>query len=492
MVGDRISEGSARNHVSKILRKLGLRARTRLVVFAVEHGPRTPPQGLAHPRTRPTQTPKCNMSHPKRGFDDVALRVGVFVGRAWGRRLGVGNITSAATVREDGVSERIEDPIRAGVEMGDGSVELHYAYGPELLPPEAPSGDGMWRYRDLLPLEDGEVLYPLAIGGTPLVSAPLLREALGMPGLLFKDETRTPTGSNKDRATALVLERALRDGVGTVSCASTGNVAVSLSVGAAAAGVGAVIFVPAEVSETKLRLMLVAGARVLKVEEGYQATFALSRAAAREFGWYDRNTGVNPLTIEAKKTVAYEIFEGLGREVPDAIVVSVGDGPTLSAMVKGFRELVLCGAAERLPRIIGVQAEGCDPLARAWRTGEPVRPVVPDTMADGIAVGAPVSAAMVLRDVRETGGAFVTVSDEEMLQAVTGLASKGGILAEPAGAAPFAGLERALSGGLVGRDEGVVVHVTGTGLKNPQYFRPGVEASTIHAGLDEVGRALGL
>lgn len=403
----------------------------------------------------------------------------------------MGTITSATTVREDGVSQRVEDPGRAGVEIGDGSVELHYAYGPGLVPRGGSTDGGMWRYRDLLPLEDGEIYYPLAVGGTPLVAAPLLRKAMGMPGLYFKDETRTPTGSNKDRATALVLERAIRDGVGTVSCASTGNVAVSLSVGTAAAGIEAVIFVPEEVSETKLRLMLVAGATVLKVEEGYQAAFELSREAAREFGWYDRNTGINPLTVEAKKTVAFEIFEQLGREVPDTILVPVGDGPTISAMVKGFRELMLCGAAGRLPRVIGVQAEGCDPLARAWRTGEPVRPVRPDTIADGIAVGSPVSAAMALRDVRESGGAFVTVSDGAMLDAVIAMATKGGILAEPAGAAAFAGLEAALAGGLLDRGERVVVHVTGTGLKNPQYFRPSTEASTIGASLDEVGRALG-
>lgn len=400
----------------------------------------------------------------------------------------MGAVTFATTLLGSGTSERLDLPV--GPERENGTVELHYDYGPHLLPPEAPTGDGMWRYRELLPLGDGEILYPLAIGNTPLVAPQRLRKAMNLPRLYLKDETRTPTGSNKDRATALVLEHALRNGVGKVSCASTGNVAVSLSVGAAAAGKEAVIFVPAEVSETKLKLMLLAGATVLKVEEGYEAAFHLSRKAAREFGWYDRNTGVNPITIEAKKTVALEIWEQLGRRVPDAIIVPVGDGPTLTAMLKGFRELIACGAARRLPRIIGVQAEGCKPLAAAYDGGAPVNPVEPRTLADGIAVGAPVSAPLVLRDVRDSGGGFVTVSDEEMLRAIGILAATSGLLAEPAGAAAFAGLWAALDSGLVDPGETTVVHVTGTGLKNPQYLRPATGASAVHANLVGVEEAL--
>jgi threonine synthase len=402
----------------------------------------------------------------------------------------MGRVTSATLTRNGGLAERLEGASWANAGDEAGQIELHYNYGPELLPQNAPSRDGMWRYRSLLPIGEEEIRYPLAIGDTPLIAPPRLRKTTGMPRLWLKDETRTPTGSNKDRATALILEHAMRHGVSTVSCASTGNVAVSLSTGAAAADVEAVIFVPAEVSETKLTLMLLAGAKVLKVEEGYEAAFELSRRAARTFGWYDRNTGVNPLTLEAKKTVAFEIWEQLSRRVPDTIVVPVGDGPTLTAMVKGFRELMACGATDRLPKVIGVQAEGCEPLARAWRTGEPVEPVLPETIADGIAVGSPVSAQLVLRDVRETGGGFVTISDEAMLDATVELASKSGILAEPAGAAAFAALEAARAASLVDSDEETVVHITGTGLKNPQYLRPKRNALAVRADLSEVEMAL--
>jgi threonine synthase len=403
----------------------------------------------------------------------------------------MGGLTAATVLQENGAVERYDDIDQALSTGAEGRIELHYAFSPQLIPPKSPSVEGMWRYRDLLPVGKERILYPLAVGGTPLASPSRLRDTLGVPNLWLKDETRTPTGSNKDRATALVLEHAMRNEVRTVSCASTGNVAVSLAVGAAAAGVEATIFVPAEISEAKLRLMLLAGATVLKVREGYEAAFALSREAACAFGWHDRNTGVNPLTLEAKKTVAFEIWEQLGRRAPDAVLVPVGDGPTLSAMVKGFRELKACGVSDRLPRVVAVQAEGCQPLKKAWDTGDPVRSVQPETIADGIAVGAPASAALVLRDVRESGGGFVAVSDESLLEAIQTLAFTSGILAEPAGAAGLAGLQSALAAGLVERDEIIVAHVTGTGLKSPQYLRPETSATEIGASLEEVERAAG-
>ncbi len=403
----------------------------------------------------------------------------------------MGEVTFASVLGEDGREEFLSEVDEALETGAEGRVELGYDYALGMIPATDSPADGMWRYRSLLPVEDGDIRYPLAIGGTPLVASPGLRESTGVPHLYLKDETRTPTGSNKDRATALVLEHALRREVPAVSCASTGNVAVSLAVGAAAAGIEATIFVPPEVSGLKLKLMLFSGATVLKVHEGYEAAFELSRRAARAFGWYDRNTGVNPLTLEAKKTVAFEIWEQLGRQVPDAVIVPVGDGPTLSAMTKGFRELVACEAADRMPRMIGVQAEGCQPLKKAWEAGDRVESVAPRTVADGIAVGAPISAQLVLRDVRETGGGFVAVSDEGMLGAVRTLASRGGIVAEPAGAAAFAGLEAALQAEMIDPEELVVAHVTGTGFKNPDYLLPAATAFEVGATLEEVERVVG-
>jgi threonine synthase len=397
----------------------------------------------------------------------------------------MGQPTGANIVYPDGREEHIGDPDEALRRKDDGRVEYEYAWSPDLIPDDG-KALSLWRYRNLLPLGDGPVQYPLAIGGTPLNPVPGVRDLLGMADLWLKDETRTPTGSNKDRATALVLEHAMRDDRPVVSCASTGNVAVSLAIGAAAAGRKAVIFVPVNASESKLLLMRLAGATVLKVRQGYEAAFDLSRHAANEFGWYDRNTGFNPLTLEAKKTVALEIWEQLGRRMPDVVVSPIGDGVTLSALAKGFRELVKCGLAKKIPRIIGVQAEGCQPVVRAWRSGGPIEPSEPDTLADGIAVEMPVSGPSVLRDVRESGGDFVAVSDEMLIESIGLLASRSGMLAEPAGISGFAGLRAALDAGLIDPGEKTAVLVTGTLFKNLGYARADTEAHEIDADLEQV------
>ena len=172
----------------------------------------------------------------------------------------------------------------------------HDRRGAAPIPADPPGSFTMWRYRELLPVPGGPVRYPVPVGGTPLLPAPALRQTLGMPRLWIKDETRSPTASNKDRATALVLEDGLRQGATTITTASTGNAAVSTAFGAAAAGLRAVIFVSTDCQPDKLALMTQAGAWVFQVREGYAAAVDLSRAAARTFGWLDRNTGANPIT----------------------------------------------------------------------------------------------------------------------------------------------------------------------------------------------------
>ncbi|RIV26152.1 threonine synthase [Alicyclobacillaceae bacterium I2511] len=396
----------------------------------------------------------------------------------------MGTVTSVDWVYNDGSTQYNLDFGAAPQEQMGIQVEFNYGYSSDLWPKHNWINEGMWRYRGFLPLDDGPILYPLPVGGTPLLQVPELRRRLNLPGLFIKDETRGPTGSNKDRATALVLEQALRLGIRTVTCASTGNVATSLSMGAAASGLQAVVFVPEQVSAAKLQFMLLGGATVFKVAEGYEAAFRLSRQAAQEFGWMDRNTGVNPVTLEAKKTVAFEIWEQLGGRMPDVAVAPVGDGPTLCALAKGFRELVQCGLADKMPRILGVQAAGCQPVKQSWEQNQPVQAVTAHTLADGIAVGNPVSGGAVLRDVRESHGAFVAVSDDRMLAAIQTLAKYGGIWVEPAGAAAFAGLQEAITQQLVTPDETVVVMVTGSGLKTPQYLQSEGRAIEVKTGLD--------
>ncbi|MGW4215315.1 pyridoxal-phosphate dependent enzyme [Lentzea sp. NPDC004789] len=348
-----------------------------------------------------------------------------------------------------------------------GCERLQYDYGPDRMQEGRPVPFTMWRYRELLPIPDGPVRYPAPIGGTPLLHVPALRRALGTPRLWVKDETRNPTASNKDRATALVIEGGLRRGLRTITTASTGNAAVSTAFGAAAAGMRAVIFVSADCSPEKLALMTQAGAWVFQVREGYAAAVDLSRAAARTFGWLDRNTGVNPVTIEAKKTVAFEVWEQLGRRLPDVVIVPVGDGPTLVALEKGFAELVSCGLTTGQPRLVGVQAERCQPLVRAW-LGEDPGPAELDpaaTVADGIAVARPAIGDAVLDVVRRTGGGMVAVTDDALLSAVATLAERAGVGAEPAGAAALAGLEAAVELGLADRSETFALLVTGREVK---------------------------
>lgn len=370
--------------------------------------------------------------------------------------------------------------------MADQAQTVRTAITPDLIPPVADTHEGMWRYRDLLSLGEGPIRYPLHVGGTPLVQSERLRKAVEVRELWLKDETRGPSGTNKDRATALVLEHALRDGASAITCASTGNVASSLALGAAATGLRAVIFVPAAVYPSKLNLMLYMGATVIRVDAGYTRAFELSRQAARTFGWADRNTGVNPLTTEAKKTVGLEIWEQLGRRVPDVLVAPVGDGPTLDALARAFQELLACGVTDRLPRLIGVQAEGCQPIKLAWEGKTTNVNAGADTIADGIAVPEPVSASEVLADVAKHGGGLVAVTDAEMLSAMRDLAQNAGLLAEPAGAAAYAGLQEAINAGLISGDDEVVVLVTGTSLKTPQFLQPKIRALDIHGSFEEV------
>jgi threonine synthase len=367
---------------------------------------------------------------------------------------------------------------------------LQYDYGPALVPQDGLATSTMWRYRDLLPIPDGEVRYPLPIGGTPLLPAPALRQTLGTPRLWLKDETRNPTTSNKDRATALVIEDGLRRGIDTITTASTGNAAVSTAFGAAAAGLRAVIFVSLGCRQEKIAMMTQAGAWVFQVPAGYAAATDLSRDAARTFGWLDRNTGANPVTLEAKKTVAFEVWEQLGRVLPDVVVAPVGDGPTLVALDKGFDELVRCGVAPRRPRLVGVQAEHCQPLVRAWqgRTAGSAELDPAATAADGIAVLRPAIGDAVLDAVRRDDGAMVAVSEDALADAVGTLARRAGVGAEPAGAAALAGLEAAVARGMVDRSETTVLLVTGRGKAAAGPADP--RRVAVVESLDEVERVL--
>jgi threonine synthase len=329
----------------------------------------------------------------------------------------------------------------------------------------------LWRYQPLLPVPDPQGYgTPLrAAGWTPVFSPIPLARKLNLESLWIKDESRNPTASFKDRASAILVARAREIGAEVVVTASTGNAGAALAGMSAAVGQKAVIFAPKTAPPAKVAQLLVYGAQVLLVDGNYDAAFDLSVAAADEFGWYCRNTGYNPFTAEGKKTAAFEIWEQVqlpkGNK-PLSVFVSVGDGNIISGLHKGFKDLQALGLLERMPRIFGVQSQGSAAIANAFNAGtEEIKPVAATTLADSISVDLPRDGLRAVRAATQTGGAYITVPDSEIIAAIAEL-GKVGIFAEPAGATSYAGLVKAVHSGLLEPDDPVVVLNTGSGLKD--------------------------
>lgn len=360
----------------------------------------------------------------------------------------------------------------------------------------------LWRYLPLLPITDpGGIGTPLrAAGWTPIFKPQVLARKLGLESLWVKDESRNPTASFKDRASAVLVGRARNIGAEVVVTASTGNAGAALAGMAAAVGQKAIIFAPRTAPPAKIAQLLVFGAQVLLVDGTYDDAFDLTIQAAEAFGWYCRNTGYNPFTAEGKKTAALEIWEWMQREAgPEfsagrrlSIFVSVGDGNIISGLHKGFQDLLALGWLEQMPRIFGVQAEGSAAIANAFFSGgEQIIPVQARTLADSISVDLPRDGVRAVRAARETGGSYVLVSDAEILAAIAEL-GRVGIFAEPAGATAYAGLSRAIASGLVNTGDPVLVLNTGSGLKDVRAAMQAVsEAPVIPPSLDAVRKLIG-
>ncbi|MBK6433577.1 threonine synthase [Candidatus Amarolinea dominans] len=273
----------------------------------------------------------------------------------------------------------------------------------------------MWRYRALLPVAGDAPVPPLHVGGTPLYHAAALGAQLGLPNLVVKDDGRNPTASFKDRASALVLLKAQEQRAAIVTTASTGNAGAALAGLAASIGQPTVIFAPKTAPPAKVAQLLTYGATVLLVDGNYDAAFELCLAASKEFGWYCRNTGYNPYTVEGKKTAAYEICEQLRWQAPDAIFVSVGDGNIITGLHRGLQDLLALGWIDKLPRLMAVQASGSSAIYNAWASGaDTITPVQATTVADSIAADLPRDGLRGLRAIRETGGKAIQVTDDEI------------------------------------------------------------------------------
>ncbi|MFT5232361.1 MAG: threonine synthase [Candidatus Krumholzibacteriia bacterium] len=346
---------------------------------------------------------------------------------------------------------------------------------------------GLWRYAAVMPVQPSAPHSAWTLGESPLHFAPRAGQYFGQNQLWIKDDTALPSASLKDRAAAVAIAHAQHLGRTELACASTGNAAASLAVLGARAGFTSNIFVPAAAPAAKLAQLLLHGATVVRVDGTYDQAFDLSLAKIAEHGWYSRNCAHNPLLVEGKKTVAYEMaysltagFTAPPKSWPDVVLVPVGDGCIVSSVAKGFLEMHNLGLTPSVPRIIGVQAEGAAPLAQAWAEQgskhadlsgpdilAAVKPVECSTIADSISVGIPRNRIKAWQKVAATGGGFLAVSDEMITDAIAMMASRAGVFAEPSGAAGLAGLLAARDKGWLQEDECVAVLVTGHGLKDP-------------------------
>ena len=328
-----------------------------------------------------------------------------------------------------------------------------------------------WRYRELLPVRPDSPVPALSVGWTPLTPVPALARHLGLKTLYLKDDGRNATGSLKDRASSIGVVRAREKRRGIIACASTGNAASSCAGMAASLGLRSVIFVPQRAPEPKVTQLLIFGATVLRVRGSYEDAFQLCQRSCERWGWYNRNSGINPYLVEGKKTAGLEIAEQLVWESPDWVAVSVGDGCTVAGVWKGFRELHTLGLIQKTPRILGVQAAGAAPITAAFFGGDTLQPTEPHTIADSIAVGVPRNWKKALLAVRESGGTMINVADDAILDAIRYTGRLTGIFAEPAASAAVAGLAKAAAEGVVPRRATVVALITGNGLKDVQSAR---------------------
>ena len=328
---------------------------------------------------------------------------------------------------------------------------------------------GVWRYRELLPVEDYGKVVSMGEGGTRLIRCRNLERELGVGEIYVKYEGDNPTGSFKDRGMTVGVTKAVEAGARTTICASTGNTSSSLAAYSARAGLECVVLVPAgKIALGKLSQAIIHGARVLAVRGSFDDCLRIVRILSRDKRFYLLNS-INPFRLEGQKTAAYEIYEQLSGAVPDKLIIPVGNAGNIVAYWKGFGELRSLGLIDELPSFVGVQAAGAAPIYRAYVEGadgiKPIKDV--ETVATAIRIGNPVNWKRALKAIRETGGLAAAVSDAEILEAQRLLASREGIFAEPAGAAPIAFLIKASREGLVEGDERVVCIATGHGLKDP-------------------------
>jgi threonine synthase len=323
----------------------------------------------------------------------------------------------------------------------------------------------MLRYQPMMSISEFTIP-SLEVGWTPLYKSVNLAKSLGLQNLYLKDEGLNPTASLKDRASLVACIKAIENGKNTICCSSTGNAASSLAGNAANLGLKTVIFVPQRAPIGKIAQLVVYGANVIKIEGDYKQTFEASKKVIDKYHFYNRNAAINPHLVEGKKTVALEIAEQLQFQDLDYVFVSVGDGCTIGAVYKGFYDLLNLDLITKIPKIIGVQSDGCSPFYNAFINNTELEETEENTIADSIAVGIPRNPVKGMNAVKKSQGFYMTVSDKEILKSIMLLGKSEGIFAEPAGATGLAGLIKALSDNLIPKSSKIAVIITGNGLKD--------------------------
>ena len=370
--------------------------------------------------------------------------------------------------------------------FGPLEVEYDHAIVGQTLTREAIAAraPGIWRYAELLPVEEPPAR-GLPVGSTPLLSAERLAPVLGLDQLWIKDDTRNPSLSFKDRAVAVAAARAVDFGVPALACASTGNLAGATAAAAAAVGLPAYVFIPADLEPEKVDHALAYGATVVPIEGTYDDVNRLCLEIADETGWGFVNINLRPFYAEGSKTLAYEIAESLGWRSPDVLVGPVASGAMLTRVARGFEELVELGLiAPRPIRFVGGQAAGCAPVAKAWAAGtdviEPVR--TPDTIVRSLAIGNPADGRYVVDLANRSGGSVEAIDDAVTAAAIRSVARLEGIYPETAGGVTLAAAAAAQARGVIRPGDEVVALLTGNGLKTPDARTLGHPDGVAHPG----------
>ena len=349
----------------------------------------------------------------------------------------------------------------------------------------------IWRYADFLPFE-APPRSALGAGMTPLIRADRLADRLGLGEVWVKNDAANPTHSFKDRVVTVAVEKARELGFSVVACASTGNLANAVAAHAAAAGLESYVFVPADLEEQKILGTGVYGTHLVAVKGTYDDVNRLCTEISADREWAFVNVNLRPYYAEGSKTVAFEVAEQLGFDLPDRVVVPVASGSLFTKIARGFEEWLGVGLLEgELPVFNGAQAAGCSPVARAFSEDQQVcRPVRPETIAKSLAIGDPADGPYALELARRTGGSVDAVTDEEIVEGIRLLAETTGVFTETAGGVTTAVLRKLAERGAIGSSERVVLVITGEGLKTLDAARGTFATYEVDPSLDEVDAAL--